>query len=304
MSISWTPVPVVLLGIVALLSLASLAVWRRREPNGELALRVRSWWVIVSLGATALLLGRFSITVFLALVSFLALKEYLSVIPTRRADRRVLIWAYLAIPVQYALVHAGNYTLAISFVPVYLFLFLSAVLVLTGETGNYLIAVSTLFWGLMLTVFCLSHLAMLFAMPGNSEGASLLLYLVLMTQVGDVAQYLWGKQYGKRLVLPSVSPSKTVEGLIGGIITITLLSGLLGPYLTPMSWSLALAGGCLIAVSGFFGDVTVSALKRDLGIKDSSSFIPGHGGILDRVDSLTYTAPLFFHLIRFFYGSP
>lgn len=304
MSLSLTPVMSVLAGVAVLLSLASVIAWRQGKPKGELALRVRSWWVIVAVGSAALLLGRIALLVLLAFVSFLALKEYLSIIPTRRADRRVLIWAYLAIPLQYTIIYFENYGMFIIFVPVYMFLFLPMVMVLIGETERFLTAISTLHWGLMLTVFCLSHLAFMVVLPESGEGPQLLLYLILMTQVGDVAQYLWGKRFGRRKVLPRVSPSKTAEGLIGGVFTITLLSLWLGPFLTPMSWPLALVVGFLLAVAGFIGDVTISAFKRDLGVKDSSSLIPGHGGILDRVDSLTYTAPLFFHLIRFFYYPP
>ena len=304
MSLSLMPVVSVLAGVAVLLSLASVIAWRQGKPNSELSLRVRSWWVIVAVGGTALLLGRIALLVLLAFVSFLALKEYLSIIPTRRADRRVLIWAYLAIPLQYTIIYFENYGMFIIFVPIYMFLFLPMVMVLIGETEHFLTAISTLHWGLMLTVFCLAHLAFLVVLPESGEGPQLLLYLVLMTQVGDVAQYLWGKRFGRRKVLPHVSPNKTTEGLIGGVFTITLLSLWLGPFLTPMSWPLALVVGFLLAVAGFIGDVTISAFKRDLGVKDSSSLIPGHGGILDRVDSLTYTAPLFFHLIRFFYYLP
>lgn len=297
------PVTSVLAGVATFLLLASVIVWRQGKPHSELALRVKSWWVIVAIGSSALLLGRVTIIVLLAFVSYLALKEYLSVIPTRRSDRRLLIWAYLTIPLQYTLIYFGNYDMFIIFVPVYMSLFLPMVMVLAGETKHFLSAIGTLHWGLMLTVFCLGHLAIIAVLP-TGESSQLLLYLVLVTQVGDVAQYLWGKRFGRRKILPRVSPSKTVEGLIGGVFTITLLSLWLGPFLTPMSWPTALGVGFLIAIAGFVGDVTISALKRDLGVKDSSSLIPGHGGMLDRVDSLIYTAPLFFHIIRFFYYLP
>lgn len=294
----------VLGSIAALLSLASILVWRQGNPSGELALRVRSWWVMVGVFGGALLLHRTALIALLAFVSFLALKEYLSVIPTRRADRRVLFWAYLSIPVQYAFVYFENYGMFIIFVPVYMFLFLPMVMTLIGETQRFLTAIGTLHWGLMLTVFCLAHLAFLVVLPPDGEGPQLLLYLVVLTQANDVAQYLWGKRFGRRKVLPSVSPNKTVEGLLGGVATTTLLSLVLGTLLTPMPWYMTLIVGFLLALAGFVGDVSVSAFKRDLGVKDVSSLIPGHGGILDRIDSLTYTAPLFFHIIRFFFYLP
>jgi phosphatidate cytidylyltransferase len=154
---------------------------------------------------------------------------------------------------------------------------------------------------LMTTVFSLSHMAYLLALPapGNpaAGGDGLLIYLLLLTQLNDVAQYVWGKSFGKHKVVPKVSPKKTVEGLAGGILTTALVGFLAGPYLTPLTPVEAAVAGLLIA--GFIGDISVSAVKRDLGIKDSGSILPGHGGILDRVDSLTFTAPLFFHYVYY-----
>ena len=103
-----------------------------------------------------------------------------------------------------------------------------------------------------------------------------------------------------RMTLPSkVSPGKTVGGFLGGVATTTLIAWLAAPYLTPLVGWQPIAAGLIIGIGGFVGDVTISALKRDIGIKDSGSLIPGHGGILDRVDSLTYTAPLFFHFVYY-----
>jgi phosphatidate cytidylyltransferase len=123
------------------------------------------------------------------------------------------------------------------------------------------------------------------------------LFLVVLTQLNDVAQFLWGKSLGRRKIVPEVSPGKTWAGFLGGVATTTLLATLSGPYLTPLNQQQSLIAGLIIGVGGFIGDVSISALKRDLGIKDSGSLLPGHGGILDRVDSLTYTAPLFFHYV-------
>jgi phosphatidate cytidylyltransferase len=218
----------------------------------------------------------------------------------------VLFWAYLAIPVQYGWVAAEEYGLFVVFVPVYMFLLLPLRMVIVGETRDFLRAVGTLHWGLMTMVFSLSHVAYLLVLPLASHpvagGAGLVLYLVVLTELNDVAQYLWGKRFGRRRVVPTVSPNKTWAGFLGGVATTVLLAWALAPLLTPLSWPMALAAGLLIAVGGFVGDVTISALKRDLGVKDSGSLLPGHGGILDRVDSLTYTAPLFFHFVRYFYG--
>jgi phosphatidate cytidylyltransferase len=155
----------------------------------------------------------------------------------------------------------------------------------------------------MAMVFSVSHVAYLLVLPAGvnpgAGGAGLVLFLVFLTQFNDVAQYCWGKLLGRHKALPSVSPGKTTEGVIGGLATTVALAWLLAGWLTPLSDIEALAAGALIGMAGFIGDVTVSALKRDLGVKDSGSLLPGHGGILDRIDSLIYTAPLFFHFIYY-----
>ncbi|MCC9608471.1 phosphatidate cytidylyltransferase [Blastopirellula sp. JC732] len=318
-----TEVIITLSGIALALVIASILVrvQQRLQPDRdhtELRLRVRTWWVIAWMFGLAVVLSPMLSAIFLAFVSFLALKEYFSLIPTRRADRRVLFWAYLAIPVQYYLAYIAWYGMFLVFIPVYMFLFLPARVISIGETKGYLRAVSTLNWGLMTMVFSLSHMVALLTLkipetalvtpdwpdPDNqiAPGVALLVLLVLLTQFNDVAQYIWGKSFGRMRAAPTVSPGKTVAGLLGGIGSTVVLAVLLGPWLTILNWQTAALGGALIAVSGFVGDLSISALKRDLGVKDSGSMLPGHGGILDRVDSLTYTTPIFFHFLYYCYG--
>ncbi len=301
-------VQIALLGMFGLLLVATLVVGGlahlRPERNyTELTLRVKTWWLIVGVFTAAIVVNHTVSVIILAFVSFLAFKEYLSLIPTRRTDHRVLLWAYIAIPFQYYWVAIGWYGLFIIFIPVYAFLFLPMRMVMIGETQGFLRAAGTLHWGLMTTVFSLSHMAYLLALPDakNPAGGSvgLLLFLVFLTEINDVAQYIWGKSFGKHKVTPTVSPNKTMEGLLGGVLTTTALAVLLAPWLTPLTPWQSVAAGALIGIAGFVGDVTISAVKRDIGVKDSGSILPGHGGILDRLDSLTYTAPLFFHFIYF-----
>ena len=303
------PVQWTLLGIFAVLTLSSLCLLllRRLKPASnfkEVGLRIRTWWLMAGIFTTAIVIGPAVSIVFFAFVSFMAFKEYISLIPTRRADRRVLFWAYLAIPMQYWFVHTAWYGMFIIFIPVYVFLLLPMRMITIGNTAGFLKAIGTLHWGLMTTVFSISHLAFLLALhpEGNvSGGAGLILFLVLLTQGNDVSQYLWGKSFGRRRIVPTVSPNKTWAGFLGGVFNTTVLALLLAGVLTPMSLPYAAAAGLLIAVSGFFGDTVISAVKRDIGVKDSGDLLPGHGGILDRIDSLTYTAPLFFHFIHWFY---
>jgi phosphatidate cytidylyltransferase len=299
-------------GIVAVLITASICtavlIGTRPEKNYiELKLRIQTWWWLVVILFFALAFNRTIATVTMAIVSFMAFKEFLSIVPTRRADHPVLLLAYLAIPVQYLWVGMAWYGMFIIFIPVYVFLLLPMRMVTVGETQGYLRAAGTIQWGLMTTVFSLSHMAYLLQMParqgphGPITGEMLVFYLLVLTQVNDVAQYLWGKMLGQRKVVPTVSPNKTVEGLLGGIATTTLLAWLLSSWFTPMASLHAVLAGLLISMFGFIGDIVISAIKRDIGVKDSGTLLPGHGGILDRLDSLTYTAPLFFHYIYYLY---
>lgn len=271
----------------------------------EVVQRLRTWWLIIVLLSSAILLSSNASLVFFALISFLGLKEFLTLAPTRRVDRNVLFYIYLSIPVQYMWAALEWYGMFIIFVPVYLFLFVPLRMVLGGNTTNFLKAAGVLHWGVMTTVFSLSHLAFLLMLPATESnpygsGPALVLYVIILTQLNDVAQFIWGKTFGSRRVVPSVSPNKTWEGLLGGVLTTTTLAVVLSIWMTPMSLFQAVFAGLGIGIFGFVGDVCVSAVKRDLGIKDTSQMLPGHGGVLDRVDSLTYTAPLFFHYVYYF----
>ena len=308
LSLPQTPVLWGIAGVFAILVIASIVVFamakaRPARDYSELRARISSWWVMVTVLAVAIVLSPVVSVAFLGFVSFLALKEYFSLIPTRRADRRVLFWAYLAIPLQFYWIGIEWYGMFIIFVPVYMFLFLPLAMLMTGQTDGFLRAAGSLHWGLMTMVFAIGHAAYLLALPDDGNpvagSAGLLLFLIFLTQFNDVAQYVWGKLFGRHKVVPAVSPNKTAEGLLGGIATTTLLAWLIAPHLTPLVTWQAPVAGLIIGFAGFVGDVTISALKRDLGVKDSGALIPGHGGVLDRIDSLTFTAPLFFHYVYY-----
>ena len=294
-------------GIFTLLTLATFAVSRiqkdpRLRANTELSLRLRSWWVIVSIFILAVMMGTTAAIWLLGFVSFLALKEYFSLIPTRRSDRRVLFWAYLTIPFQYYWVAIGWYGMFIIFIPVYAFLLISARKVLISETDDFLKSLGSVHWGLMITLFSISHAAYLLVLPQEispAGGAGLLIFLIVLTELNDVSQYLWGKIFGNSRIVPTVSPRKTWAGFLGGVASTLALAAAAAKYLTPLSLIESVGAGLIIGISGFIGDIVLSAVKRDLGIDDSGSILPGHGGILDRVDSLTFTAPLCFHYLYY-----
>jgi phosphatidate cytidylyltransferase len=279
---------------------------RRARPGRdftELRLRVKSFWFILVLATLALGFNRFFSIFCVAFISFVAFKEYLSLIPTRRADHRVLFWAYMAIPIQYTIAGMAWYGLFIIFIPVFWFLALPMRMVLIGQVEGFLRAVGLLQFGLMTCVFSLSHMAYLLVLPEggnpNGGGVALLFYLVFLTQFNDVAQYVSGKLFGRNRILPSVHGGKTAEGLLTGVAATVALAVLLAPWLTPLARYEAVAAGVLIGFGGFLGDVTITAIKRDIGVSEGDSLTSGHGGILGRVDSLTFTAPAFFHFIYF-----
>jgi len=291
-----------------LLVIASTVQWllRIKKPTKdyytELTQRINSWWWMIGLLFLFLALGQTATIVFFGFISFLALKEFLSIVPTRQTDRNVVLWAYLAIPAQYYWVANDWYGMFIIFIPVYLFLFIPMRMVLTGNTKGFIKSAGVLQWAVMLTVFSISHITYLLVLEEKNPlagGIGLILFLLFMTQFNDVCQYIWGKLLGRHKIIPKVSPNKTWEGFLGGLTTITLVAALTAPLLTPLSHLEGLFAGMIISVGGFFGDVVISSVKRDLNVKDSGNLIPGHGGILDRLDSLMYTAPLFFHYLYY-----
>ena len=296
-----------MLGIFVLLLLASLSILlliKKNPTKGytELKQRTLSWWWMIGILFSCLLISKNTAIALFGFISFLSLKEFFSIIPTRHADRRVVFLAYLSVPLQYYWVSIEWYGMFLVFIPIYIFLLLPTRMVLIGKTKGFIHSAGVTYWAVMLTVFCLSHVAYLLVLPVknvDAGGMGLVIFLLFTTQFNDVSQYAWGKTFGKRAIIPKVSPNKTWEGFLGGVIGITLIAGFIAPLLTPLNIYYGFLAGLIIGVSGFMGDVVISSVKRDLEIKDSGNMIPGHGGILDRFDSLIFTAPLFFHYLNY-----
>ncbi|WP_058363231.1 phosphatidate cytidylyltransferase [Xanthomonas translucens] len=298
------------LGIAAVLLLATLMSetlrWRARgRPSAvldNLVARIRAWWVMAAVVALAFVFGRIGVIGLFALVSLFALREFITLAPTRRGDYYALLVAfYIVLPWQYWLVWSGWYGLYTLLIPVYAFLVLPILATIGGDTTRYLERTAKVQWGLMICVFCISHVPALLNLeiPGYA-GRNLLLFafLVIVVQSSDVLQYVWGKLIGKHLIAPKLSPSKTVEGFVGGILSASLLGAALW-WITPFSPLQAFALALVANLMGFFGGLVMSAIKRDRGIKDWGHMIEGHGGVLDRLDSVCFAAPVFFHLIRY-----
>ncbi|MEJ2437104.1 MAG: phosphatidate cytidylyltransferase [Sulfurovaceae bacterium] len=268
----------------------------------ELRARIVSWFYMITIFALGVYLNDIVGIIFLALISYLAFKEYVSLIPTRIIDRRIIFYGYLFIIPQYYFAYTQWYEMYIITIPVYLFLFLPFRQIWIGETEGFIGNTSKVYWGAMLFIFALSHSAFLYKIEPTEgiTGSMMLLYLLFLTEINDVFQYICGKSFGKRKIVPKVSPNKTLEGFLGALVLTTIMAIALS-YLTPFTLWESIAAGIIISSGGFIGDVVVSMVKRDVGVKDSGNLIAGHGGILDRLDSLTYTAPLFFHFIYYLY---
>lgn len=264
--------------------------------------RVKTWVVIAGLIVVALVAGRVATIVLFACVSFIALREFLSLVPTRREDRAALLVAYALVPVSYLLIGLDRYGIWLVTVPVFAFLLMPAVLVLNGRTSGYLAAAGIINWGLVVTVHNLGYVAHFMNVPASEApagGAGLLFFLLVATGLNDVFQYVAGRSIGGPKIVPSVSPNKTWSGFIGGVVGTAVLVMAIGPLFTALPTGPLALLAVLLPVAGIAGDVTMSAVKRDLGVKDSGKLLPGHGGAIDRLDSLTFTAPITFHLVAY-----
>ena len=193
--------------VLLMLVAATLTQWvlklsMAESAHLELRQRINSWWIMVAVVFTALMIGRTASLIFFTILSFIALREFFSILPIRVTDRRLILALYLMIPLHYYWIASDWYGMFIIFIPVYLFLLIPFGLLMLGETKGFIRAVASYQWAVMTTVFAISHVAYLLMLPPevNPAGGSvgLVIYLVFLTQFNDVAQYIWGKTLGQR----------------------------------------------------------------------------------------------------------
>lgn len=287
------------LSVIHLLYLAVSRLQKDKDYTG-IGFRIKTWWGMLFIFCLATLSNSVVSLLSLMVLAFFALKEYFSMIRTRKADRRLFLWAYLSIPLQFYWVYIEWYGMFIVFIPVYVFLLLPLPRLINKGTLGFLRSVSATQWGLMLMVFGLSHLAY-FQFASPEYGAGLVLFLVVLTQLNDAVHYLASIYFGKHKIVPTSNPYLTWEGFGCAFVVTTAVSYLIYPHLTPLNPAFGYLSGMLISLSGFFGSLTVSVLKRDLLIGDDDKFAALKKSYLSRIDSLTYTAPVFFHVIRYFF---
>jgi len=301
-------------GIGTLLVVASTIGWilqRRAAPRGgsatidNLNQRIRAWWVMVAVLAASFLLGKTTTIVLFGVASVFALREFVTLTPTRPGDHMPLVACfYLMVPAQYWLIYDGWYGLFAIFLPVYGFLSLPVLMAMSGDTEGFLERVTKIQWGVLITVYCISYAPALLLLDLHDASLGrnqlLIIFLLIVVQLSDVLQYVFGKLFGRHAIAPRVSPSKTVEGFVGGGLSAVAIGAALW-HLTPFTPLQAAGMAAVIVLTGFFGGLALSAAKRSLGAKDWGSMIEGHGGMLDRLDSVSFAAPVFFHVCRYFY---
>ena len=267
--------------------------------------RINAWWVMILIIFAAAALGFYGVIGLFFVISFMALREFLSLLYIRRGDHLALAACfYVILPLQYFLVAIDWFSMFTIFIPVYGFLFLPILSALLGDTAHFLDRSTKVQWALMISVFCISHIPAILTLDieGFEEKKLLLMiFLILVVQSSDVLQYVWGKLFGKHKIAPKLSPSKTVEGFVGGVVSASMLGGLLY-WLTPFNPVQAVLMSLLICLMGFLGGLVMSTMKRSMGVKDWGNMISGHGGMLDRMDSLCFAAPIFFHVVRYYWA--
>jgi len=296
--------------VVTLLTIATVVGQVvRRQPQlglnsaaiGTFNRRVRSWWIICALLAIAFFSPTLTVVLF-GVMSFEALREFITLTPTRRADHRALFWVLLFFtPLQYVLVAFNNYELFSILIPVYAFLFIPARIALAGDYKRFLERVAKIQSGLLICVYCLSFAPALLYLdvPGAdaSANARLLFFFVTMALLAEAFQFAWSQLYGRHVIAPAINAARTWEGLVGGSAS-TALAGMVLYWATPYDLWQAAFMSMVVAVMGFAGAMTMSAIKRDRGVRDYGTLVEGHGGVLDRIDAICFAAPVFYHVSR------
>lgn len=266
--------------------------------------RIRAWWKMCVVFVLCLLFGRVAALVLFGVISFMAMREYMTLVPTHRSDHLTLFWSFFVIvPLQYYLLGIQWFTFFVVILPFFAFVFIPTSIAIEGDSSHFLERVAKIQFAIMVCAYCLSHLpALLFLHIPNLPGsdARLLLYLVLVDQLSDVLQFIWGRLIGKRKVAWRVSPDKTWEGFVGGVLSATAIGAALW-WITPFTPQQSAAISLAICILGFAGGLVMNAIKRDIGIKDFGVVVEGDVGILDRIDSFCFAAPVFFHIVRFYF---
>ena len=300
--------------IARFIALRNAEETKRRKRLASL----RTWWLLAVAVSAGLLAGRLGICLLLTIASCIAWFEFTRMLGARPGDKPAIRAGYGLIVINYLLILSGSISLFVVFLPISAFIVLAVLLLIKGEPKGYIRSAGGLLWGIMFLGYGVSHAALLMILPATSSSplgpAGWFLFLVILTEADDIFQAIVGRLFGaqkRHRITPFISPNKTWEGFFGGMLVIVILAPLIAPWLTTLGqqagpfslseslqpWVAPILAAILISFAGFFGDINMSAIKRDAGVKDSSNLLPGMGGVIDRVDSLTMTAPVFVYFV-------
>jgi len=290
----------------------------RREPGDELRhaelrnfrkLLGTSWFMVVVFWLSWVA-GTAVASVLFALIAFFALREFITLSPTRRGDHRSLVLAFFVVlPAQFWLAGTEHFDLFTVFIPVYVFLAIPLASALAGDTQRFLERNAKLQWGIMVCVYGMSHVPalMLLDFPGrNYEGkqAFLVFFLVFVVQTCMLVQHLVTRNLKRPPSIPEVSKSFNWYPWFLGMVVGSIVGGLLS-FITPFKPGQALAVAFVACAAGSMGHLVMKALKRDRGVTawgQRGYSVTGANGLLDRVDALCFAAPIFFHSVRWYFG--
>ncbi|MFC0180351.1 phosphatidate cytidylyltransferase [Thorsellia kenyensis] len=261
--------------------------------------RIKAWWVMCLVLIIAFTFNKFGTLLLFLVISFYALRECITLIPTKRGDHAVLFWCFFVLlPAQYLLIALEWQAFFTVFIPICAFVLIPTRVAIAGDSTHFMERTAKVQWAVMIAIYLLSYVPALLLLETSKEGfnpITLILFLIIVVQISDVFQYVFGKLFGHRKIAPKISPNKTLEGFVGGVFSATLI-GISLHWLTPFNWWQTALISLVLTLTGFMGGLVMSAIKRDQGVKDFGVLIKGHGGMMDRIDSLCFSAPLFYHI--------
>ncbi len=238
------------------------------------------------------------------MLSFWALREFVTLTPTRIGDHRALFWVFFFFtPMQFLLVYFDNYGLYSVLIPVYAFLFIAARAALSGDYDRFLERIAKIQCSLMICVFCLSFAPALLYLKvrdvsDDHAPARTLFFFVTMVLASDLLQWAWSQIYSQHVIAERLDASRSWEGVLAGSACTALLGTVLA-WAAPFTyWWQTAAMSFLISLTAAAAALTMAAVKRDRGDLASGTFVEGHGGVLSRIDSICFAAPVFYHVTR------
>lgn len=265
---------------------------------------IRSWWWIIAVILIAGAFGPYGILVLFSALTLLASFEYLKRSQLFKIKPMVKVFLSVFIALQIYLILNGNFDIFAA-IPTSYFLLTLPILIFIYKDLSAVPKIMASYMGIAITTHCLFYLPAFVIIGADifkSEDKALLCFFLVvgLTQANDIFQFLFGKLFGKNKIVDFISPNKTEAGFIGGIVMTSFLGTMAFTHFIDMSPVMAFVCAISISIFGIFGDLTFSAIKRHFDIKDFSSVIPGHGGFIDRLDSLIFTGPVLFLIIKYF----